>query len=184
MTDPVIPPAAIEAASEARYAHRDASGPYGEVRCRCGQSFRTGVEQLQHASQAILQAALPHLRPLVEAPVCDCYLGGFSPETYEGPQHHCPVHGHGNDLPTTECPVCLGERSLIATATKLGRQLGRQEALAEIGDEVALSSCPSAHPMASHIPCSKPAGHQGDHVSRNGRNWPQPARDTGKGDSA
>lgn len=28
-------------------------------------------------------------------PVCDCYPGGFSPETYEGPQHHCPVHGHG-----------------------------------------------------------------------------------------
>lgn len=26
-------------------------------------------------------------------PVCDCYPGGFTPDTYEGPQEHCPVHG-------------------------------------------------------------------------------------------
>ncbi|MFC5268420.1 hypothetical protein ACFPJ1_40475 [Kribbella qitaiheensis] len=42
-----------------------------------------------------------------QAKQCNCYPGGFSPETYEGPQHHCPVHGHGNDLPISECPDCL-----------------------------------------------------------------------------
>lgn len=41
---------------------------------------------------------------------CNCYPGGFSPETYEGPQHHCPVHGHGNDLPVSECPQCAAGR--------------------------------------------------------------------------
>jgi len=26
-------------------------------------------------------------------PVCDCYPGGFSPDSYEGPKEDCPVHG-------------------------------------------------------------------------------------------
>jgi hypothetical protein len=34
-------------------------------------------------------------------------------------------------------------------------------------------NCASVHPTASHIPCVKPAEHEGDHVSRNGRNWRQ-----------
>lgn len=25
--------------------------------------------------------------------VCDCYPGGFTPDSYEGPQRDCPVHG-------------------------------------------------------------------------------------------
>jgi hypothetical protein len=60
--DMVIPPAAIEAASDARCAHRAAPVTLGAVKCRCGQSFRTGVEHLQHASHAILTAAIPHLQ--------------------------------------------------------------------------------------------------------------------------
>lgn len=41
---------------------------------------------------------------------CNCYPGGFSPETYEGPQHHCPVHGHGTDLSVSECSQCQSDR--------------------------------------------------------------------------
>lgn len=29
----------------------------------------------------------------VAADECDCYPGGFSPETYEGPSRWCPMHG-------------------------------------------------------------------------------------------
>lgn len=28
-------------------------------------------------------------------PGCDCYPGGFNPDTYEGPKEDCPVHGRG-----------------------------------------------------------------------------------------
>lgn len=26
-------------------------------------------------------------------PVCDCYPGGFTPDSFEGPKEDCPVHG-------------------------------------------------------------------------------------------
>jgi hypothetical protein len=56
MTD--IPDAAVKAAIEARYDHGDDPMPYHPLRCRCGKNFATGVEQLEHATRKMLEAAL------------------------------------------------------------------------------------------------------------------------------
>lgn len=46
-----------------------------------------------HVTRAL--AAERAAREAAEARVgpCDCYPGGFTPDTYEGPQETCPVHG-------------------------------------------------------------------------------------------
>ena len=66
MTDMVIPPAAREATSEAIFIHSAAGLPWGDSECGCGETFKTVVERQRHASEAVLAAALPHLRPLFE----------------------------------------------------------------------------------------------------------------------
>ena len=101
-------------------------------------SGRSYTRQELSAYRSDLATAILALLPTEEGegPVCNCYPGGFSPETYEGPQHHCPEHGHGTDLPMSECPTCLHERALAETATKLGYELGRKEAGEQIATKI------------------------------------------------
>lgn len=40
-------------------------------------------------------------------PECNCYPGGFSPDSYEGPQEHCRVHGR--EAVGCQCPPCPGK---------------------------------------------------------------------------
>lgn len=39
-----------------------------------------------------MDAAAQHYR---DKHGCDCYPGGFTPATFEGPQEHCRAHGLG-----------------------------------------------------------------------------------------
>ena len=57
----MIPDAAVKAAIEARYDHGTDPRPYHTNRCRCGRTFSTAVEQLEHAMRKELEAALWHL---------------------------------------------------------------------------------------------------------------------------
>ncbi len=35
-----------------------------------------------------------------KAPTCDCYPFGLTPDSFEGPQEHCPVHGRDPEDPS------------------------------------------------------------------------------------
>jgi hypothetical protein len=60
-----IPDAAVKAAIEARYDHGSEPQPYYHNRCRCGRSFATAVEHLEHATREVLQSALKVMEVLV-----------------------------------------------------------------------------------------------------------------------
>jgi len=59
----MIPDAAVKAAIEASYDHGTDPQPYHRNRCRCGQSFATATEHLEHATRRELEAAFKHLEP-------------------------------------------------------------------------------------------------------------------------
>lgn len=56
-----------------------------------------GDDQAEYAAAAAKKALLESFN------ACDCYPGGFTPDSFEGPQEHCPVHGR--DAEHTEAPV-------------------------------------------------------------------------------
>jgi hypothetical protein len=60
MTDPVIPPAAVEAAARAYWTNGGLDEDYSRL-------SPTARDALERATRLALEAALPHLRPLVEA---------------------------------------------------------------------------------------------------------------------
>ena len=64
----MIPDAAVKAAIEARYDHGADPQPYSNNRCRCGRTFPTGVELLEHVVRKELEAALWHLTAPVDRP--------------------------------------------------------------------------------------------------------------------
>ena len=53
-----IPDAAVKAAIEARHDHGSDPQPYHTNRCRCGKTFATAVEHLEHATRKTIEAAL------------------------------------------------------------------------------------------------------------------------------
>jgi hypothetical protein len=56
-----IPDAAVKAAIWARVDHGADPQPYHTNRCRCGATFATAVEHLEHATRRELEAAFKHL---------------------------------------------------------------------------------------------------------------------------
>ena len=52
-----------------------------------------GIRQKVSVGARGSMGADTYLRLVVSDAECDCYLGGFSPGSFEGPQEHCPVHG-------------------------------------------------------------------------------------------
>jgi phage terminase large subunit GpA-like protein len=79
MTD--IPDAAVTAAIEARYDHGTDPQPYHANRCRCGETFATAMEHLEHATRRELEAAFKHLGI---APEPRPYEHVLSPDELEG----------------------------------------------------------------------------------------------------
>ena len=51
-----------------------------------GDAGRAAVKHDHDAVAAAIAARLAERE-------CSCYPGGFTPDTYEGPQRDCPVHG-------------------------------------------------------------------------------------------
>ena len=56
--------------------------------------------------------------------VCDCYPGGFSPDTFEGPMEYCPVHGEAKEVLIQQRDEARAEnarlRALVAEAIDAG----------------------------------------------------------------
>lgn len=61
---------------------------------------------------------------------CDCYPYGWTPDTYEGPQEHCPVHGRSRE----EWMQIADEQR--ARADKAERELEDAKAAFEIDAEL------------------------------------------------
>ena len=61
-----IPEEAREAIAEEMFVHRSMPNPRDPfvAHCGCGETFGTAVERQKHAADAVLAAALPHLRSL------------------------------------------------------------------------------------------------------------------------
>lgn len=60
---------------------------------------------------------------------------------------------------------------ILGLAAGIAREIGSKPSPDATSGRTDPEGCQSTHPMASHIPCVKPPGHGGDHVSKNGRNW-------------
>lgn len=59
-------------------------------------------------------------------PECDCYPGGFTPDTYEGPQRHCRTHGDGS---ADAAPVVSPAEELRAAADAMSAEADRLDTL-------------------------------------------------------
>jgi hypothetical protein len=120
----VIPPEAVKAAAKAiadRYEH-------------------TSAMYLTDATAA-LEAALPHLRPAA----CTCPTDAdVTPDMRDETGQHlsgCPSGAKGLAAWMDEQIERIDEtKALVETAAKLGRELGRREALKEIADGMGFES--------------------------------------------
>lgn len=58
-----------------------------------GEHFSTPLDVIEKKHGPLLPLVREDVAAAREAAACDCYPGGVSPETYEGPQEWCEVHG-------------------------------------------------------------------------------------------
>lgn len=79
--------------------------------------------------------------------VCDCYSHGFTPDTYEGPQETCPVHGRPYAEWVERAAAAEEELTALRGPIAEAERRGAQRVLAAVealhATEYAKKACPS-----------------------------------------
>jgi hypothetical protein len=89
----------------------------------------------------------------IEAMVCNCYPGGWTPETYEGPKQDCPVHGEPAAIVAAVAPAVLR-----AFAARMRDLAGVSDGPAQRPSTGYVTAAVRADAWAAEIDATSPTG--------------------------
>lgn len=141
-------------------------------------------QECEHSARTVLEAAFPHLRPLFQhAAEIGRQLGHREAGEEIAQLIAAELDEFGSRAGDYAAGMNRARRIAIdgarfASGASSDAVTGAGTATGDTEGPESVRSCMAVHPMASHIPCVKPAGHSGEHVSRNGRNWRPRTDDT------